>query len=141
MNSVVSFETEPVSASEMQKRIVEYTSEYPWLVYETDGRILGYSYATKWKVRAAYKNSVESTVYVDKDFHSNGIGIALYQELLIQLQKKNLHVVVAGITLPNVKSERLHEKLGFKKIAHFEEIGRKNDAWLDVGYWQYKFSS
>ena len=137
-NTTVSFEEKSVTREEMESRIADYTKAYPWLVYEENGKILGYCYATKWRVRAAYKHSAETSVYVDKDFHGKGIGTVLYAELVRRCKDQGIHVLVAGIALPNEKSQKIHEKMGFKKIAHFEEIGRKCDRWIDVGYWEYK---
>ena len=137
-NTTVSFEEKSVTREEMESRINDYTKAYPWLVYEENGKILGYCYATKWRVRSAYKYSAETSVYVDKDCHGKGIGTGLYTELVRRCKEQGIHVLVAGIALPNEKSQKIHEKIGFKKIAHFEEIGRKCDSWIDVGYWEYK---
>jgi len=137
-NTTITFEENNVTQKEMEVRISDYTKEYPWLVYEEKGKILGYCYATKWRVRSAYRHSAETTVYIDKDHHGKGIGTLLYKELVKRCKSKDLHVLVAGIALPNEKSQKLHEKIGFKKIAQFEEIGRKFDLWIDVGYWEYK---
>ena len=56
--------------------------------------------------------------------------------MIADLKARKLHSAVGGIALPNPASVALHEKLGFKKIAHFAEVGRKFDRWVDVGYWQ-----
>jgi phosphinothricin acetyltransferase len=138
VNTTITFEENCISKKEMETRISEYTQDYPWLVYEEKNKVLGYCYANKWRVRSAYKYSAEITVYIDKDHHGKGIGTKLYKELIKQCKKKGLHVLVAGIALPNEKSKGLHEKMGFKKVAHFEEIGMKFDRWIDVGYWEFK---
>ncbi len=135
-NTVITFEEKRVSVDEMVRRIKEYTASYPWLVFEEDGRILGYCYASQWKTRSAYRFSAETTVYVQEQQQSKGIGTALYMHLLSEVKKYGIHTLVAGITLPNEKSQKLHEKIGFLKVAHFSEIGKKFDTWLDVGYWQ-----
>ncbi|MBN2738124.1 MAG: N-acetyltransferase [Spirochaetales bacterium] len=137
-NTTITFEEKSVTQKEMEIRISDCIKEYPWLVYEENGKIIGYCYATKWRVRSAYRHSAETTVYVHKDHHGKGTGTLLYKELIKQCKDKGLHILVAGIALPNDKSQKIHEKIGFKKIAHFEEIGRKFDQWLDVGYWEYK---
>ncbi len=138
-NTIITFEEELVTDNEMGIRIVKYTKYFPWLVYEEKGKVIGYCYATKWRVRSAYKHSAEVTVYVSNESHGKGIGTLLYNELIKQCKQKNLHVLVAGIALPNEKSQKMHEKIGFKKVAHFEEIGRKCNKWIDVGYWEYKY--
>ncbi len=135
-NTAITFEEETLDSSEMKKRILEYTEDYPWLVYEENGGIVAYCYAAKWRTRSAYRYSVETSVYVDKDLQGKGIGFALYTALLNELKKKRVHAVIAGITLPNERSQKLHEKLGFIKIAQFEEVGFKFQSWFDVGYWE-----
>ncbi len=120
----------------MRERLKLISSQYPWLVYEENNRIIGYAYATKWKSRSAYLYSVESTVYVKKGEERKGIGTKLYTKLLELLLNERIHVVIGGITLPNSSSVGLHEKLGFKKIAHFKEVGYKFGKWRDVGYWE-----
>lgn len=136
LGTCISFEEDAVSAEEMRGRIQEHSKAYPWLVYEEEGKILGYCYAGKWRVRAAYRRSVETTVYVDSGAKSRGIGSALYAELIGRLRGLGVHAVMAGITVPNPASQALHEKFGFKKVAHLSEIGWKQGAWRDVGYWE-----
>lgn len=134
--TVITFEEEPVSEAEMARRIAEVTARFPWLVAEEGGAIVGYAYATPWRVRSAYRFSVESTVYVARGHMGRGVGSVLYRELIEALRKLRVHVAVGGIALPNEASVALHEKLGFRKIGQFAEIGRKLDRWVDVGYWQ-----
>jgi len=135
-NTVITFEENPLSSIDMAARIEAYTKLYPWLVCEVNGVVVGYAYATKWKERTAYKNSVEVTVYLDHTQSGKGYGKALYSNLLESLQNMNCHVVLGGIALPNEASVGLHEYFGFKKVAHFEEVGFKLGRWVDVGYWQ-----
>jgi phosphinothricin acetyltransferase len=137
LNTAISFETDEVLPEEMASRIREVTAaELPWLVAERDGRIVGYAYASKWKGRCAYRYSVESSVYVDAEHTGQGIGTALYDALLARLRSGKTHVVIGGIALPNEGSVALHERFGFRKVAHFNEVGFKFDRWIDVGYWQ-----
>jgi len=136
LNTTISFETEAVRVEEMERRIEEVSAHYPWLVYEEQGRILGYAYATKWKQRAAYRHSVESSVYLAHDSGGRGAGSALYTALLEALANASVHAVMGGIVQPNPGSVALHEKMGFVKVAHFSQVGKKFDQWLDVAYWQ-----
>jgi len=136
LGSVVTFEEEAVSDADMAGRIKDVTERLPWLVYEVDGEIVGYAYATKWRVRAAYRYSVESTVYVKQTHIGRGIGKKLYMELLGRLKDLGMHTVMAGISMPNENSVALHEKLGFKKVAEFSEAGFKHGKWINTGYWQ-----
>jgi phosphinothricin acetyltransferase len=134
--TVITFEEASVSADEMTRRIAAVGAKFPWLVAEHDGGVVGWAYATEWRPRSAYRFSVETTVYVAESHHGRGIGAALYRALIEALRQRKLHSAVGGIALPNPASVALHEKLGFRKIAHFAEVGRKLDRWVDVGYWQ-----
>lgn len=137
LNTVITFEERAISAQDMAERIVGTSAaNLPWLVAELDKQIAGYAYASKWKTRDAYRFTVEITVYLAQDFIGRGLGSDLYHALLAQLQGLGVHVALGCISLPNHASVKLHEKLGFKKVAHFNEVGFKFDRWLDVGYWQ-----
>ena len=137
LNTAISFETDAVSPNEMASRIREVTAAgLPWLVAEVNDRVVGYAYASKWKGRCAYRFSVESSVYVDAEHTGKGIGSALYDALLDRLRSGKTHVVIGGIALPNEGSVALHERFGFRKVAHFSEVGYKFERWIDVGYWQ-----
>ncbi len=136
LNSIITFEETSIDAVEMSHRITSVITEFPWLVYEIDGQIIGYAYASKWKGRCAYKYSVESTVYLKNGAQAKGVGTQLYTELIKRLKHLKIHSVIGGIALPNQASIRLHEKLGFKKAAHFKEVGYKFEKWIDVTYWE-----
>ncbi len=135
-NTHHTFEIEPLGVDEMRKRIGEIIEDYPYLVAEEDGEILGYASATRFRLRDAYEYSVEVSIYVRNAAKQKGIGTQLYTKLFDELAETNVHVIVAGISLPNDASISFHEKLGFRKVAHFREIGYKLGRWIDVGYWQ-----
>ncbi|MEP6591257.1 MAG: N-acetyltransferase family protein, partial [Gemmatimonadota bacterium] len=111
----------------------------PWLVAEQGGVVVGYAYAGKWKTRHGYRFTVESTVYLDPNHVGHGTGSRLYRALLDALRLQGVHSAIGGIGLPNEPSVRLHERLGFEKVAHFHENGIKFGRWIDVGYWQLVF--
>lgn len=135
--TTISFEEDPVADADMAQRIADVDKAgLPWLVMEIDGRIVGYAYATRWRVRPAYRGSVESSIYLDQSCAGRGLGLALYRVLLDALRERGLHRAIGGIAQPNAASVGLHEKLGFRKVAHFTEVGRKFGRWLDVGYWE-----
>lgn len=138
-DTVITFEYEPVSAEEIASRIQKVLDlGLPYLVAEEDGRVVGYSYASQWRTRAAYRYTVESTVYLDPAHKGIGLGTALCRALLEELKSRNIHVVLGSITLPNPSSVALHEKLGFIKAAEHHEVGFKFDRWLDVGFWELR---
>ena len=141
-STTISFEEEPVAAADMAQRIADVASaNLPWLVMEEGGKLIGYAYATKWRVRAAYRFAVESSVYFDPAHAGQGAGTVLYQALLAELRRRELHLVIGGIAQPNEASVRLHERLGFTKVAHFSEVGLKFGRWVDVAYWQLKIGN
>ncbi len=136
-NTVVTFEEETVPVAEMARRLGEvFAADLPWLVATEDDRVLGYAYANKWKARCSYRFSVESTVYLDHAATGRGLGTALYTALIAEMKTLGLHAMIGGVALPNAASVALHEKLGFKKVAHFREVGSKFNQWIDVGYWE-----
>ena len=120
----------------MARRITAVTAEYPFLIAEEQDRILGYSNAARWKARAAYRHTAETTVYLAPEAAGRGIGTNLYSALLSGLEETDLHRIMAVIALPNPASVRLHEKLGFVRKGLFTEVGRKFGLWIDVGYWE-----
>lgn len=135
--SHATFELEPVDSVAMLRRIDEsLSSGYPFFVCEDNGEIVGYAYGRAFRPRPAYRHSVEVSVYIRPDNEGKGIGTRLYGSLFHKIGKGDFHVLIAGISLPNDASIALHEKFGFKKVAHFHEVGRKFDGWIHVGYWQ-----
>ncbi|MDR2535552.1 MAG: GNAT family N-acetyltransferase [Treponema sp.] len=135
-HTVITFEEIPVSPEEMESRIQNISASYPWLVWEEEKSVLGYAYINKWKDRSAYNFSVEDSVYLKQGCEKQGIGRKLLTGLLEEARNAKVHAIVAGICIPNEPSVSLHEKLGFKKAAHFEQVGFKFNQWLDVGYWE-----
>jgi len=138
--TIISFEEHAVAPDEMAQRIRDVTASLPWLVHEEDGRVTGYAYATRWRVRSAYRFSAETSVYVEAGRGGKGIGTALYKALLEELRRREIHMAIGGIAQPNPASVALHESLGFEKVAHFKEVGRKFERWVDVGYWELRLS-
>lgn len=136
-NTIITFEEELVSAADIAERIEDtHAVGLPWLVAISEGELVGYAYASKWKGRCSYRHSVEVTVYLNPSLKAKGWGTKLYKALFDELKQGSIHVVIGGISLPNDASVALHEKFGMEKVAHFKEIGFKFDEWVDVGYWQ-----
>ena len=135
-NSTVTFEAEPVSDGEMGRRINRIKADYDWLVCEEEGKVVGYAYYGPFRERAAYRTTVEATVYVAQDSQGRGIGAQLYAELISRATAKGFCEMLGIIALPNESSVRLHERLGFMKVGHLERVGNKFGRWIDVGIWQ-----
>ncbi|MGK3982526.1 arsinothricin resistance N-acetyltransferase ArsN1 family B [Sorangium sp. So ce136] len=131
-----SFELEPPTAAEMAARIAGVLAHAPWLVLERDGMVVGYAYGARHRDRAAYQWSVDTSVYIDAAHHRTGVGRALYRALLQLLRLQGFYVAHAGVTLPNPASVGFHEALGFEPIGVYRDVGYKQGAWRDVGWWR-----
>ena len=130
----ISFELVPPDGAEMGARITRTIERTPWVVVEVDGVVRAYAYATRHRERPAYDWTVETAVYVDRDFARLGLGLMAMRAVLAILRVQGAHLVVAGITLPNEGSVRLHLGLGFERIGGFEAIGWKRGGWHGVDW-------
>jgi phosphinothricin acetyltransferase len=135
-NTSFTFETETPSVEEFAERIRNYMLNWPWLVYEVDGVIAGYAYATRHRERTAYQWSTECSVYIHDNFQRAGIARALYNALFEILKKQGFRNVYAVINLPNDKSVAFHESFGFQYFATYEKVGYKLGKWKNVGWWR-----
>lgn len=134
--SVISFELVPPDAAEVGRRIDAVLQRTPWLVWEQNGSVLGYAYATKHRDRAAYQWSVEVSAYVRPEARRGGIARELYRRLFAVLAAQGFYSAYAGITLPNPASVAFHTAAGFTPVGVFHHIGFKNGSWHDVGWYE-----
>lgn len=135
--SHATFEIDAISVDEMETRIGDTLQRgYPFLVCEDGDVIVGYTYGRQYRPRRAYQHTIEVAIYIKPGREHQRIGTRVYEQLIAEIRKGNFHAVVAGISLPNDASVRLHESFGFEKVAQFKEVGNKFDRWIDVGYWQ-----
>ena len=128
-----SFEIVAPTADEMLSRMNKVLPNFPWLVCEYDGKVIGYSYASAHHERAAYRWSADVAVYVSSEAHRRGVGTALYTALFEILCFQGYRNVYAGITLPNAASEGMHSRAGFVPVGVYHHVGYKFGAWHDVG--------
>jgi L-amino acid N-acyltransferase YncA len=128
-----SFEERPPDPAEVAGRIA---AAHAWLVAEDGGGVAGYAYASPHRAREAYRWAVDVAVYVDGARARQGIGRALYDELLPGLAANGFRSACAGIALPNDASVRLHGAFGFEPVGIYRRIGFKAGKWRDVGWWQ-----
>lgn len=135
-DTAITFEYETPSAEEFGNRIKEISSDYPYIVCVSDGRIIGYAYAHRQMERAAYQWNAELSVYIDKSRLRCGVGKALYGALIEILRMQNIRNVYGCVTLPNENSEKLHEYFGFKKLGVYHSTGYKCGAWHDVAWFE-----
>ena len=131
-----SFELTLPSLKDFHRRFQAIAEKFPWFVAEHNGVITGYAYASAHRERAAYQWSCEVSVYLDSRYHKRGIGRQLYTTLFQELKTKGFRNALAGITLPNEPSEKIHKAMGFELIGVYKNIGQKFDKWHDVAWYQ-----
>jgi L-amino acid N-acyltransferase YncA len=139
-DSPVSFEERVPDAAAMAARIERYGGSHAWLVAEREGEVVGYAYATAFNERPAYRWSTSVSVYVAEKARGDGVGRALYGALFDRLRERGFRMACAGITLPNEASCGLHKSLGFELVGVNREIGWKQGAWRDVGWYQLELT-
>lgn len=133
IDTTITFEQTVPAQEEFLSRIVTVQREYPWLVWEEDGKILGYAYAHKFAERVSYRPSAELSVYLDLTVRGRGIGKKLYRALFSILVLQNVKSVYGIVTTPNERSEAMHLALGFERAAKLKNVGYK-DGWRDVSW-------
>lgn len=138
LHTTVTFEEAALSPDAMRERIAAHVDAgHPWLIWADDhGAIQGYAYAGKFHHRAAYRRTMEMSVYLREGQQGQGIGRALYTALLDWLKRTDCHVVLGIVALPNAASEALHRSMGFEQVAHLREVGFKFGRWIDVGFFE-----
>ena len=139
-NTSITFETEVPAVSSFAGRIETYLQSWPWLVYEMDGIVAGYAYATRHRERTAYQWSVECSVYMHDNYLRKGIARQLYEKLFRLLKMQGFTTVYAVINLPNDRSVAFHESIGFTYFATYEKVGYKLGKWKNVGWWQLRLN-
>ena len=138
LNGAITFDIEPISVAKRREWMSHYAATGPHrlLVAEADGRLAGHVSSSKFRDKAAYRTSVETSVYLHPACVGKGIGTRLYQALFDALAGEDLHRAYAGVTLPNPASVTLHEKLGFVHLGYYREVGRKFDRYWTVQWFE-----
>lgn len=135
-DTAITFETERPGVEVMRQRILTRLQHYPWLVWEENGSVLAYAYATRFRERAAYDWIAETSIYVHADARRRGIARKLYGALLDVMRLQGINQAVGVITLPGDVSVALHETMGFTPAGVWRKAGYKLGRWWDVGVWQ-----
>lgn len=139
--TAIHFAYEPLAVSEILEMWQRYRDRHPWLVAEDEGGdVIGFAKSGVWRDRSAYHWTCEVGLYLSHTVTGRGIGTQLYTQLLDECAARGFHSAVAGITLPNPASIRLHEKLGFVPAGVVRHAGFKLDAWHDVAFFQKMFA-
>ena len=134
IKTTITFEQAVPSQEDFLSRNVNVQQEYPWIVWEEDGKILGYAYAHKFAERTSYRPSSELSVYLDQAARGKGIGPKLYHALFAILALQNVKTVYGIVTSPNERSEAMHLALGFQRVSTLENVGYK-DGWHNVSWY------
>jgi phosphinothricin acetyltransferase len=133
VNTPVTFDIDPYTVEQREGWFSQFgTGRYRLLVAEENGVIAGYAGSMRFRPKAAYETTVETTVYCAPEAVGKGIGARLYEALFKELQAEDVHRVVAGYTLPNAATAALHERFGFRVVGVFSENGRKFGKYWDV---------
>ncbi len=135
--TAVTFEYDVPTVTEFENRIRKISERFPWIVCETDGRIVGYAYASEYRERAAFRWSCELSVYVADVFQRHGIGKVLYRVLLDVLRLQGYRTAVACVTYPNAVSDAFHRGLGFEYTGLFPNVGYKLGRWWGISWYQF----
>ena len=130
LNTTHSFEYQVPSQEEFLQRFETITAQLPWLVWEEDGTVWGYAYASLPFKRSAYQWCCEVSIYLAPQVHGRGIGRRLYQVLEQILRLQGYRVVYSVITTENTGSLAFHEKVGYKTVATLPGCGMKFGRWL-----------
>ncbi len=141
LHSTATFEYDVPTQAEFMQRFQTITAQYPWLVWEEDGEILGYAYASAPYSRAAFAWCAEPSIYLRQDARGRGIGKRLYGALEAILKKQGYYVLYALITEENRESIRFHEGLGYKIRAEFPDCGMKFHRWLGLVWMEKRLNS
>lgn len=137
--TAITFEYDVPSVEEFRHRIEKSLEKFPYLVAEHNGQIVGYTYASTFRVRPAYNHCVEMSIYIAQDAHRRAIGTRLYEELESRLRDSGFINLNASVTWVEKENNHLthqsisfHEKMGYKKVAHFHRCGYKFGEWYDM---------
>ena len=134
-DTAISFEYQPPSPEDFRQRFENISRRYPWIVWEEDGRVLGYAYASAAFERAAYRWDADMSIYVDGEARGKGIGCALYNCLEGLLRRMGYCNLYALITADNLPSCRFHEKRGYVLQGVLKRSGYKFGKWYDVNWY------
>ena len=134
VHTPVTFDIEPYTVERREAWFAQFggAGRHRLLVAERDGGVIGYAGSTRFRPKAAYETTVETTIYCAPDAAGKGIGSRLYAALFEALRGEDIHRFVAGYALPNPATAAIHARFGFKVVGVFSENGRKFGKYWDV---------
>lgn len=136
--TAITFDLEPFTVDQRREWLSHYGPDgrHRILVAARGDQVLGYATSGRWRPKAAYDPSVETSIYLDAAATGRGIGTALYAALFDALQGQDVHRAYAGISGPNPASVALHDRFGFHRVGTFTQQGRKFGRWWDVTWYE-----
>jgi phosphinothricin acetyltransferase len=137
----ITFDVTPVTPDERRPWLLSHPEDGPHRLLVArepgpSGRVLGYATSSRFRAKAAYATSVETSIYLAPDAGGRGVGSLLYGRLFEALKGEDVHRAYAGVTLPNEASIRIHERFGFRQVGLYEQVGRKFGTYYDVAWFQ-----
>src|SRR5271157_3589311 len=134
VHTSVTFDIEPYTVERREAWFVQFgaAGRHRLLVAERDAGVMGYAGTTRFRPKAAYETTVETTIYCAPEAVGKGIGSRLYAKLFEVLRGEDIHRFVGVYVLPNAATEALHRRFGFKVVGVFSENGRKFGRYWDV---------
>ncbi|MBI3067691.1 MAG: N-acetyltransferase [Betaproteobacteria bacterium] len=136
VHSTATFLTEPLTLEQRLAWLEKRSPAHPVTVAQVDGSIVGWGALEVFRGRPAYRHTAELSIYVHHDCHRRGIGRAIVADLLTRARALEYHALVGGCCSESTAAIALLEASGFSRVAHFREVGRKFDRWLDVVFLQ-----
>ncbi|WP_309629534.1 N-acetyltransferase family protein [Brevundimonas sp.] len=140
LSGTATFEMDPPSLAEMTARFEAVRAKgLPWLTAEIDGAFAGYSYASPFRPRPAYRYAVEGSIYVEETARGHGVGRALLSALIDRARELGLRHIIGAISdsATSQASIALHQGLGFGRAGTYHQVGWKFDRWIDVHLMQF----
>jgi len=135
----VTFEVSPVRPADRVRWYHEHSSggrHRLWVAVDAADRVLGWATTSPFRPRAAYATTVEASVYCRPESVGRGLGSRLYGALIASIQAEDVERIVAGVTVPNRASVRLHRRFGFRQVGTFHRVGRKLGRYWDVTWFE-----
>lgn len=141
VHSTCVWTTNPCSEAERRTWYEEHGDAMPVLIAQASERVVGWSALGSFRTAYTLAGTLEDSIYVHQDFLRQGIGSRLLTELIAAARRQRLHSILANISGDQTPSIRLHEKFGFRKVAHLRQVGQKFNRWFDAVYMQLLLSA
>ena len=136
LTTTATFDVEPKTREDRLNWFGEHDDRHPILIAELNGQVVGWACLTRWRPRAAYDDTVESSFYVKEEHRGKGIGRTLKQAIIDEARRLGYHTLIAGVAEGSEASLHLNVSFGFEVVGTFKQVGRKFGKLLDVTYLQ-----